>query len=64
MAWSEGADHLWLVWIDGFSTFDGQCGILRTELGKRLGGGATLVGADGDEYYNPANLVLFPGPGR
>ncbi len=64
LAWSEGADHLWLVWIDGFSTFDGQCGILRTELGKRLGGGATLVGADGDEYYNPANLVRFPGPVR
>jgi hypothetical protein len=26
---------------------------------KRLGAGETLVNADGDEYYNPANLVRY-----
>lgn len=64
VAWAEGSKHLWLVWIDGFRTFDGQCGALRSEFQQRLGGGATLVRADGDAYYNPANLVRFPGPGR
>lgn len=52
-------ENIWLVWIDGFESFENQCSSFRSELNKRLGGGQTLVNADGDEYYNPANLVRY-----
>ena len=56
---STSQQNIWLVWIDGFESFGKQCGSFRSELNKRLDGGETLVNADGDDYYNPANLVRY-----
>lgn len=59
LARHDGGQNIWLVWIDGFESFDKQCSSFRSELNKQLGAGETLVNADGDEYYNPANLVRY-----
>ncbi|SVA78114.1 uncharacterized protein METZ01_LOCUS130968, partial [marine metagenome] len=59
LARHTGGQNIWLVWIDGFESFEKQCSSFRSELNKRLGAGETLVNADGDEYYNPANLVRY-----
>ena len=59
LAKSTSQQNIWLVWIDGFESFGKQCGSFRSELNKRLGAGETLVNADGDDYYNPANLVRY-----
>ena len=56
---STSQQNIWLVWIDGFESFGKQCSLFRSELNRRLGGGETLVNADGEEYYNPANLVRY-----
>ena len=58
---NSSEQNIWLVWIDGFDSFGKQCGSFRSELSKRLSGGETLVNADGDDYYNPANLVRYDG---
>ena len=52
-------ENIWLVWIDGFETFESKCSSFRSELNRQLSGGETLVNADGDDYYNPANLVRY-----
>jgi 4-amino-4-deoxy-L-arabinose transferase-like glycosyltransferase len=59
LAKSTSRQNIWLVWIDGFESFGNQCSLFRSELNKRLDGGETLVNADGEEYYNPANLVRY-----
>ncbi len=51
--------RLWMVWIDGYRNFDDQCGRLHAELTERLGWSEHLVAADGNGYYNAANLNLF-----
>ena len=56
---SSSQNNIWLIWIDGFETYGNQCGFFRSELNRRLGNGETLVNADGDDYYNPANLVRY-----
>ena len=56
---NNSRNNIWLVWIDGFESFGDQCGLFRSELNRRLGSGETLVNADGDDYYNPANLVRY-----
>ncbi len=56
---STSQQNIWLVWIDGFESFGKQCSLFRSELNRWLGGGETLVNADGEEYYNPANLVRY-----
>jgi len=56
---SSSQNDIWLIWIDGFETYGNQCGFFRSELNRRLGNGETLVNADGDDYYNPANLVRY-----
>ena len=59
-----GAANVWLVWIDGYETFADQCGRLHAALAARLGRATRPVGADGDEFYNAANLSRYNGPGR
>ena len=56
--------NVWLVWMDGYKTFGEQCGMLRGEMTRHLGRGLKRVNADGDEYYNPANLMKFVGPNK
>ena len=36
-----------------------ESNVVWSELNRWLGGGETLVNADGEEYYNPANLVRY-----
>ncbi len=52
---------VWLVWMDGYETFDAQCGELRLELADRLGRPTKVVRADGDAFDDAANLSRFPG---
>ena len=52
---------VWLVWMDGYETFDAQCGELRLALADRLGRPTKVVRADGDAFDDAANLSRFPG---
>ncbi len=50
---------LWLVWIDGYKTFGPQCGELRKELAAASTSSRIFVRANGDDFYNSANLTRF-----
>ncbi len=50
---------LWLVWIDGYKTFGSQCGELRKELAAASTSSRIFVRANGDDFYNSANLTRF-----
>ncbi len=54
-----GTGTTWMVWIDGYRNYGRQCGRLHGELAARLGGSHHLVAANGDDYYNAANLNAF-----
>ncbi|MDG2427858.1 MAG: glycosyltransferase family 39 protein [Acidimicrobiales bacterium] len=57
-----GTTNVWLAWMDGYETFDGQCPQLRLALADRLGQPYKSVYADSDAFYDAANLSRFPGP--
>lgn len=57
---SDTGSVVWLVWMDGYETFDAQCGKLRLELAERLGHPTKVVRADGDAFDDAANLSRFP----
>ena len=57
-AWSE---NVWLAWMDGYVTFEGQCPRLRLALAERLGRPVKAVHADADAFDDAANLSRFPG---
>ena len=50
---------IWLVWIDGYATFDSKCSELRAHLSAASASTTIFVQADGEQYYNSANLVKF-----
>jgi len=50
---------LWLVWIDGYKTFGSQCGELERELAAFSSSSKIFVDANGDDFYNSANLTRF-----
>ena len=50
---------IWLVWIDGYKTFGYQCGKLQEELSAHSSSSKVFVHANGEDYYNSANLVRF-----
>jgi len=52
---------VWLVWSDGYETFDDQCSRLRSALSAGSSGTARIVHADGDRFFNSANLSRFTG---
>ncbi|MCP4793104.1 MAG: hypothetical protein GY882_07235 [Actinomycetia bacterium] len=62
VARAGGSANVWMIWIDGYRNFERQCGRLHGELSARLGGSRHLVAANGDEYYNAANLNAFGVP--
>jgi hypothetical protein len=57
-----GSRAVWMIWIDGYRNYGRQCGRLHGELSARLGASRHLVAADGDGYYNAANLNAFGAP--
>jgi hypothetical protein len=61
VARAAGVDNVWLVWMDGYKTFDGQCPRLRVALADRLGRPRKAVYADADTFDDAANLSRFPG---
>ena len=62
VARAGGSRAVWMIWIDGYRNYGRQCGRLHGELSARLGASRHLVAADGDEYYNAANLNAFGVP--
>ncbi|MDG2210435.1 MAG: glycosyltransferase family 39 protein [Acidimicrobiales bacterium] len=50
---------LWLVWVDGYKTFGSQCGELERVLAAFSSSSKVFVGANGDDFYNSANLTRF-----
>ena len=58
---AAGAANVWLAWMDGYETFDGQCPRLRVALADRLGRPTKAVYADADAFDDAANLSRFPG---
>ena len=50
---------IWLVWIDGYATFDSKCSELRAHLTAASASTTIFVQADGQQYYNSPNLVKF-----
>ena len=61
VARAAGVDHVWLAWMDGYDTFEGQCPRLRVALADRLGSPTKAVYADADAFDDAANLSRFPG---
>lgn len=61
VAQAAGVDNVWLAWMDGYETFDGQCPQLRVALADRLGRPSKAVYADADAFDDAANLSRFPG---
>jgi hypothetical protein len=61
VARAAGLDNVWLAWMDGYETFDGQCPRLHAALADRLGMPSKAVYADADEFDDSANLSRFPG---
>ena len=58
---AAGVDNVWLAWMDGYETFEGQCPRLRVALADRLGLPSKAVYADADEFDDSANLSRFTG---
>jgi len=57
-----GANHgIWLVWVDGYATFGSQCGQLHRALAEGSSESGRMINADGDRFYNSANLTHFGG---
>ena len=50
---------LWLVWADGYKTFGSQCGELERVLAAFSSSSKVFVDANGDDFYNSANLTRF-----
>ena len=50
---------IWLVWVDGYKTFGKQCSELRVLLSRGSSSSSTLIYADGEQFYNSANLMKF-----
>ena len=61
VARAVGTANVWMAWMDGYETFDGQCPQLRLALASRLGQPYKAVYADADVFYDSANLSRFPG---
>ena len=60
-AQAAGSENVWLAWMDGYVTFEGQCPRLRLALADRLGRPVKAVHADADAFDDAANLSRFPG---
>ena len=58
---AAGSDNVWLAWMDGYLTFEGQCPRLRLALAERLGRPVRAVHADSEAFDDAANLSRFPG---
>lgn len=62
VAEAGGSARVWMIWIDGYRNYGRQCGSLHGELSARLGGSRHLVAANGEDFYNAANLNVFGNP--
>lgn len=62
VARSLGAKNIWLAWMDGYETFEGQCPALRLALAERLGRPTKIVYADSEAFDDASNLSRFIGP--
>jgi len=60
---AEGRENVWLAWMDGYLTLEGQCPRFRTALAERLGRPVKVVRADSEAFDDAANLSRFPGGG-
>ncbi len=58
---AAGSVNVWLAWMDGYLTFEGQCPRLRLALAERLGRPVRAVHADSEAFDDAANLSRFPG---
>ena len=58
---AAGAENVWLAWMDGYLSLEGQCPRLRLALAERLGRPVKAVHADADAFDDAANLSRFPG---
>ena len=58
-ALSGGAANVWLVWMDGYETMEGQCPALRLALADHLGRPSKMVYADSKQFDDAANLSRF-----
>ncbi|HAQ23846.1 MAG TPA: hypothetical protein DCR10_09870 [Acidimicrobiaceae bacterium] len=59
VARSSGAANVWLAWMDGYETLEGQCPALRLALADRLGRPQKFVYADAKKFDDAANLSRF-----
>ena len=56
------ANHtVWLLWRDGYPSLGGDCGYVKSWLDLFRQSGVTLVHANGDKYYEFANLTRYAG---
>ncbi len=60
----RAGDHgIFVVWSSGYKTHQGTCEALLAGLGRQRPDQQTLVGENGDEYYEHASLTYFgPNP--
>ena len=55
-----GDRDIFVVYTDGYKTFDNQCGTMVNRLGQSRSG-QRLVTVQPEDYFEPMNLVRFPG---
>lgn len=63
IARANRSSSIWLVMSGSYKTFEGQCEAVERQLGLRVGGGSVRVVEDGDEFFEHATLLQYPGPG-
>jgi mannosyltransferase len=56
-----GDGQVFLVWSPSYATFEGRCEAVLAGLAAVRPGPTTLVSEDGTDYYEHAELTVFPG---
>jgi mannosyltransferase len=56
-----GDGRVFLVWSPSYATFEGRCEAVLAGLADVRPGPSTLVAEDGADYYEHAELTVFPG---
>ncbi len=52
--------RVFVVWSPSYATFEGQCEAVVATLGTLRPGSTTLVTENGTDYYEHAELTVFP----